>query len=89
MPVRITDPDFEVCQKKLEEREYRQYAPLCLTKAEKEPRYPEYRNEGAEYLGYRPVGGIQTGRLLEQKYRRYGPLPAGVLELSADTGRGP
>lgn len=42
---------FEACQKKLEDAGYRQYAPLCWTKVEKAPRYPEYRNEETEYLG--------------------------------------
>jgi len=42
---------FEVCLKKLEELGYRMYAPICLTKAEKAPRYPEYRKKDAEYLG--------------------------------------
>lgn len=44
-------PGFEVCQKKLEEIGYRQYAPFCWTKADKAPRYPEYRKKDAEYLG--------------------------------------
>ncbi|NCB52059.1 MAG: hypothetical protein EOM54_09290 [Clostridia bacterium] len=44
-------PGFEFCQKKLEDLGYRQYAPFCWTKADKAPRYPEYRKEDAEYLG--------------------------------------